>query len=122
MNEKSFFNYLFIDRSEEDDLEENVLVIDEIMTGDSDAPKNTSQNVAKPRRRSSKLHERVAAKAILQINKIVAIICVLSFIAIIVFPMIKVTLPEVISNTFSMTLGYFGSALITFLEKQSKTS
>ncbi len=61
-------------------------------------------------------------KIIIQINRLVGFICLVSFVFIIVYTFIRPDkqIPDIIQNTFSMTLGYFVSALIAFLERKSQ--
>jgi hypothetical protein len=65
---------------------------------------------------------RTRSKIVISINIILGIICLSSFFFIIFYLLVNTdkAIPEIIQNTFFTTLGYFGSAFISFTEKQSK--
>lgn len=71
---------------------------------------------------SAPLAESARIQLIININRLVSFVFIISFIYIVIVsffkPMQKI--PDIIQNTFSLTLGYFGSALITFLENKSR--
>ena len=63
-------------------------------------------------------------RIIIQINRLVGVVCLGSFIFIIIHPFTQADkdIPETIQNAFSMTLGYFVSALVSFVEKKPQNS
>lgn len=65
---------------------------------------------------------RTRSKIVVSINIILGIICLSSFFFIIFYLLVHTDkdIPEIIQNTFFTTLGYFGSAFISFTERQSK--
>ena len=69
-------------------------------------------------RMNATMREKTASSLIIQINRVLTFISLVSFVAIIIYPLINpaAKLPDVIPNTFFMTMGYFASALITYLE------
>lgn len=120
-----FFIYTFVRRLDVlDEQTKEAIVIDEITPIEPESPNKPrkKEEQQKPTR-STQYETKVVSIVILQINRVLLAICILSFAAIITYPLInpKVTLPEVIPNTFALTVGYFGSALVTFLEKNSKS-
>ena len=97
--------------------------VDEVISIDEITPTEpTKSSGSKAPRQTSRLEDRTTSSVIIQINRLLGAICILSFVAIILYPIINSTLkiPDVIPNTFSMTLGYFGSALLTYLERSKK--
>ncbi len=68
-------------------------------------------------------HEQVKNKLIFTINKVLVVVCCLSFIVIIIYPFTHSgeQVPDTIQNAFFTTLGWFGGALGTFFQiEQSK--
>ncbi|SRR5712692_2740916 len=66
--------------------------------------------------------DEVRNRIIVHINRLVGFICIASFVFILGHAAISSggEVPDTIKNTFSMTLGYFVSALITFVERRPK--
>ena len=87
--------------------------IEEITTKNSTSNENEDIN-------SHLLKER--SKIILLINRVIAFICVASFIVIIVISLSfdNKPIPEILQNSFSITLGYYGSALMSYLEVKNQ--
>jgi hypothetical protein len=113
---KEFFSYLFLRRPSRDidtDTAESVDVVD--FSTDPEAhgegPRQPSED------------DLLRNRIIVQINRIIGFICIASFIFILWYAAARSggEVPDTIKNTFSMTLGYFVSALITFLERRPKT-
>ncbi|MGR3278549.1 hypothetical protein ACSYAD_25980 [Acaryochloris marina NIES-2412] len=63
-----------------------------------------------------------ATKIILSVNKLLSIICLLSFIAILIYPFFfpNKTTPDTIQNAFFTTLGWLGSAFVNFFQFNKK--
>jgi hypothetical protein len=108
---KDFFTDTFIHRMDYD----KVVQIDEITPIDKTSSKVKKKN-------ESHFEENTISTLLIHINRILSIVCILSFIIIIVYALAKPNerLPDIISNTFSITLGYFGSAFMSFFERQNK--
>lgn len=73
--------------------------------------KATHKELAKP--------SKVADNVILNANRLLGIILLLSFLAIVIFAIVGKTdqLPSVVSYTFSSTLGYFGGIIVNYMDK-----
>lgn len=72
------------------------------------------------RKNSNSVVQKTKCQMIIIINAILSIVCISSFVYIIVFTILyrDCKIPDIIQNTFSLTLGYFASALLTFIEKK----
>jgi hypothetical protein len=64
--------------------------------------------------------EQIRGQLILSINKLLLLICAISFVAVIVYPFIypDKAVPDIIQNAFFTTLGWFGGALGTFFQTE----
>lgn len=56
---------------------------------------------------------------VLVINRVLAVVLIGSLFAIIVYPLVApgIEVPKIVEHAFSATLGYFGSALVTYFER-----
>ena len=58
------------------------------------------------------------SRMIIIVNWVLVMLCLISFFLMIyLIVILEKDIPHIIQNTFSLTLGYFGSAFINFLEK-----
>ncbi|OUL17877.1 hypothetical protein [Nostoc sp. 106C] len=62
--------------------------------------------------------EQIRSKLIVTINRLLVVVCSVSFFVIIVYPFIypNKSVPDIIQNAFFTTLGWFGGALGTFFQ------
>lgn len=62
------------------------------------------------------------SKIIILINWVLMIVCLSCFVVIIIYSLFlrSEKIPDIIQNTFSLSLGWFGSSLVTFLESKPK--
>jgi hypothetical protein len=108
---KNFLKDTFIERSSNQNIPSVYAVIPE-------EPDEKNENNPIP---LSSLERQTANNIILNINRVLGIVCISSLLAIIFYPLItQAQLPEIISNVFSITVGYFGSTLLTYMEKYTK--
>ncbi len=66
-------------------------------------------------------YRRARLRMVLGMNWIVSAVCISSFVGVMVFAFLYPAedVPDVIQNAFSVTLGYFVSAVVSFLEGRS---
>jgi hypothetical protein len=113
-----FLRYTFVGKPKKSfplDSYEDVEVVDDI-------PQKVEGTKGEEFRRSKGTADEIRNRIIIQINRLVGFICLASFAFIIVYTFTNPDrkIPDIIQNTFSMTLGYFVSSLITFLERQTR--
>ena len=102
-----FFVYTFLGRVRES---EPSIEIAEISEDDSTSPAVRLN-----------IRDQTRSKLIILINWVLMLVCILSFAVIIIYSLFfrDESIPDIIQSTFSLTLGWFGSALVTFLESKS---
>ena len=110
MNVKDLIRYMF---GYFEDKPERHAVVDDV------AKKGVSRKSTEVPTRSGSLSWQVKGA-----NRVLAVICIASFVYIAVFPFLSSggETPDVIQNAFWLIIGYFGSAVVTFLEGNATRS
>ncbi|MCG8368811.1 MAG: hypothetical protein MJA27_36440 [Pseudanabaenales cyanobacterium] len=97
------------------------ILVGQINPSDSSLIVPVEEVVVDPDAESNQQHtsrEQVRNKLILMINRVLVVVCCVSFFVIIVYSFIypDKSVPDIIQNSFFTTLGWFGGALGTFFQ------
>lgn len=79
-------------------------------------------NIEQPSERKISTEKRVKVQIIIQINRLLMGVCILSFLFIIIYPFVypDKVVPDLIKNSFLLTLGWFGGIFSAFFQVDQK--
>jgi hypothetical protein len=117
----NFFTYMFTNPAAETK-QKPLLRYDNIPLGPLAAIGDESAAAGRVETTAASQTDKVKMMLIITANIIVASICIISFVAIIVFAILKITIPTALTSTLTATLGYYGGAISSYFNANQKST